>query len=136
MFEFPRKRGYDRVLLGAPWSFDKNLLLIQPYNGKQKPIDLIFSHVAFWVRVMDIPPILMTKFWGENIGHMVEEVLEVADISKKLVSDACLRVKIKIDINKPLRKGFFLSNLTGTKIRSGSISNMRSCQIFVMCVAS
>ena len=33
LFEFGHRKDYIRVLEGRPWSFDKNLLLIQEYDG-------------------------------------------------------------------------------------------------------
>ena len=39
---------------------------------------------------------------------MVGEVIKIAENSKKLMSEATLRIKIKIDIHKPLTRGVFI----------------------------
>ena len=61
MFEFHGHKDYDRVLNGGPWSVDKNLLVIQAYDGKTRPLAVEFSHALFWIRVLNILLILLTK---------------------------------------------------------------------------
>ena len=50
----------------------------------------------------------MCKFWGEKIGGMIGEVLDVQENNKKLVSESFLRIKIKIEIRKPLSRRVFV----------------------------
>ena len=41
IFTFFNKIDRDRVLEEGPWSFDKNLLVIQDYDGKERPSNYV-----------------------------------------------------------------------------------------------
>ena len=47
LFTFTGKKDYDRVLEGAPWSFDKNLLMVKENDGVQQPSQITFTEAAF-----------------------------------------------------------------------------------------
>ena len=49
LFEFLHKKDYTRVLEGRPWAFDKNLLMIQEYDGMQRPLEIRFDYSPFWL---------------------------------------------------------------------------------------
>ena len=43
-FAFEREVDVEKVLLGEPWSYDRNLVVLERFNGR-KPI----SERSFWV---------------------------------------------------------------------------------------
>lgn len=67
LFEFQSRRDQDRVLNGSPWSFNKNLLIIQVYDRKQRPSSLVFSKTLIWIQVQDLPMGEMTMKKGKAI---------------------------------------------------------------------
>ena len=73
---------------GSPWSFDKNLLLLQAYNGKQRPSSLVFSTTTIWIRVQDLLVSEMTIERGKAIADALGRLIEVdADVNGRLKGD-------------------------------------------------
>ena len=62
---------------GRPWSFDKNLLLLQTYDGKQRPSSLVFSATPIWIRVQDLSVGEMNVERGKAIGEALGRLIEV-----------------------------------------------------------
>ena len=66
----------------------------------------------FRIQIHDLPSICMTKVIDSNIGHL-QGVLEAMDIAGEGVeSKSVMRIRVIIDIKKPLEMGRSL-NITG-----------------------
>ena len=49
LFTFDSETEVDTILANAPWSFDKNLMILQKYDGVSKIKDLDFNNTLFWI---------------------------------------------------------------------------------------
>jgi hypothetical protein len=90
---------------GRPWTFDGNLVSLAEFDGVRPVAELEFEKVPFWVRMYDLPLACMSKAMGLRIGATVGEVLEV-DVDEEGVGwGEFLRVRIVLDLTKPLSRG-------------------------------
>lgn len=105
LIEFTELRDKERVLEGRPWNFDGCLLLIEDFDGSAQPSDLAFNQVAFWVRMVNLPLACMSKGIGRKIGESVGTVEAVDTEANGMGWGEFLRVKIRIDLHKPLPRG-------------------------------
>ena len=103
LFIFDNKLNTDKILASQPWSFDKSLVAIQRYDKGTHARDLVFDRASFWVQVYDIPIQFMNKIVAEGICSGIGEVC--ASESPTMEGGDFLRVRVKIDILKPLNRG-------------------------------
>ncbi|XP_050262675.1 uncharacterized protein LOC126707121 [Quercus robur] len=105
LVEFGDGRDKKKVLDMCPWSYEKQLVLIQDFEAELAPREIDFKWSSFWVQMFNLPLKSRTREIGEVIGSKLGTVLEV-DLSEIGVHwGKCLRVKIQIDVTKRLVKG-------------------------------
>lgn len=56
---------------GGLWSFDRQILILNDFDGSIPPSKMAFTHSLFWIQVHDMPLLCMTK----GIGARIEESL-------------------------------------------------------------
>lgn len=104
-FKFSEKADKRRVLAGRPWSFDQQMLVLNEFDGKTPPSQMAFTHSPFWIQVHDMPLLCMCKAVGTKIGSSLGE-LEDVDMAWDGAGWArCLRMRVRIDLIKPLERG-------------------------------
>lgn len=108
LVEFERFWDKARVLEGRPWIFEDNLFAMEDFNGLIPPSQMDFEKVAFWVRMYNLPLGCMGKDMGFQIGSSVGEVEEVETAEDGVGWGEFLRVRIKLDVTKPLSRGRIL----------------------------
>lgn len=79
LFVFDNKEVIDKILKGEPWSFDKHLVVLQPYENHSPMRELKFSKVSIWVQLHDIPFRFMNKRVVEDICSVIGEVDKTID---------------------------------------------------------
>jgi len=62
LFKFTSKREAEQVWKNGPWSFERNLLILNQISGNEQPSELAMDKASFWVRVYDLP----LKLWRRN----------------------------------------------------------------------
>ena len=67
-----------------------------------QPTVVCFTHLAFWMRVINLPIKSMTKEVGEDIGRELGNLLDVDVPSNGMGWSSYLRIRVEIDITKPL----------------------------------
>lgn len=100
-----------RLLRGSPWVFRNSWLVVQPWQRDLDPKDVTFSHVPVWVHILDLPPHCRTSNMARKIGSCLGEVLDsgVFELPDKSI---ILKVKVHIDISKPIKKGANIGSRT------------------------
>ncbi|KAK3189610.1 hypothetical protein Dsin_029171 [Dipteronia sinensis] len=106
IFSFQFKDLYDRsrVLLGALWTFDNALLMLEEPVGKGSIEKMAFNMCDFWVQIYQVPLLCSSREIVWFLGEMIGVVL---DVDGGLAGDGVgkfLRVRVRIDITKPLRR--------------------------------
>ncbi|KAL5851560.1 hypothetical protein ACOSQ3_006678 [Xanthoceras sorbifolium] len=94
-----------RIFEGGHWSFDKCLLVLKEANGVGKLSDLNFDSTPFWVQMFNLPLACMSREIGVVLGSSLGEVKEVDMDANGNCWGRCLRVRILMDISKPLQRG-------------------------------
>jgi hypothetical protein len=105
LMEFENSWEKINILEGRPWLFDGNLLAVMPFDGLTPPSQLVFEKAAFWVRMYNLPLACMGSDIGKQIGATVGEVVEVDQNDGEVEWGEFLRVRIIIDLTKPLDRG-------------------------------
>lgn len=103
-FQFYHWRDKERVLKGQPWHFDKVAILLIEMNEAQRPLDIQFFSLPIWVRVYNLPfrgryNEINARTMGDKIGEFME-----MDRSAHLGMEKSLRIRVSIDVRKPLKK--------------------------------
>ena len=105
----------ERVLANEPWSFDK-FLVVFAWHCDDTPIDdLRFSHVSFWVQIHNLPVRRMTEDSAAVIGKTLGQVERVTDKEDERGGENCMRVRIRLDVTRPLCRGRMIKMEEGKK---------------------
>jgi hypothetical protein len=105
IFEFSKETDKIRVLKGRPWSFDRSLLALSEFDGGIPSSQWNFTLSPFWIQIHDMPLICMTKAIGVKIGESLG-TLEAVDTDGDGVEwGSVLKIRVTIDIQKPLERG-------------------------------
>ena len=105
LFKFEEEDDKNRVLTGRPWSYDRHMLVLNEFHGHCPPSQMVFLHSLVWVQVYGMPLLCMTKGIGSKIGASLGELEEVDVAGDGLGWSRCLRIRVSIDLSKPLERG-------------------------------
>ena len=108
LFKFHTMKDKLRVLEGSPWSFNNNLVAFQDYNGDLRGSDYHFDKAHFWIRIYGLPLKMLTYPCASSISKKLGELLKT-DVG----SGDFLRLRVNMDITKPLRRFIIVSGTGG-----------------------
>lgn len=98
-----------KVLEGWPWVLDKHALLhmeVDPNVTLKEHRPHIMKVI---IRVHDLPSIYHSEETAELIGEKFGEYRGLATMGSAASLD-CLRIKVAVDVDNPLKRGLFLLN--------------------------
>nr|POE60142.1 hypothetical protein CFP56_45086 [Quercus suber] len=75
--EFGDGRDKRRILEMCPWSYEKQLILLQDFEGERVPKEITIKWSPFWVQIYNLPLKSMTRESGMEIGAKIGRVLDV-----------------------------------------------------------
>ncbi|CAO2148944.1 unnamed protein product [Urochloa humidicola] len=107
-FSFHQHSGKRRALEDGPWMFGKDLVLMVDYDETKTIEELEFAYIPIWVRATKMPFGLMNKATGEAIGGELGEFMEMDKEEDDTAVGRFLRIKVRLDIRKPLMRGVTL----------------------------
>ncbi|KAJ4831885.1 hypothetical protein Tsubulata_022297 [Turnera subulata] len=107
-FSFENEGDRSVALLGAPWTIDGNHLLLREWNPSLSLDEVELKKSALWVQVIGLTP---NEIGEENCGDIAAMMGELirADFSPSgegLAYSSIMRLKMLIDVDKPLVPGF------------------------------
>nr|POE98560.1 hypothetical protein CFP56_46468 [Quercus suber] len=102
---FGSEEQLEIILSKSPWTFEKKLILMKRFSGDIYPMSVTFQSSPFWIRVFNIPIKSMTKEVGDRIATEVGEPIAVDAPKSGLAWGPFLRIRVNIDITKPLMRG-------------------------------
>lgn len=109
LFTFFQALGKKRALDDGPWMFGKDLVVMVDFDGSKSIEEMEFNTIPIWLRVTKMTLGLMNKEQGEAIGNLVGEFMEIDADEGDSAMGQFLRIKVKLDIKKPLMRGFTLT---------------------------
>jgi hypothetical protein len=108
LFTFNQASEKRKALEEKSWMFSNELLVITDLDEARSIDDIEFNTIPIWIRVTKIPIGLMNKAVAEAIGNKVGEFFEVEEDNSEVMVGKFLRIKIKLDVRRPLMRGVML----------------------------
>jgi len=105
LVEFDDDRDRRRVLEMSLWHYEKQLVLLQEFDGERDPKDIVLRWSPFWVQIYNLPLKHRTKETWMVIGASLGEVLEVDVADTKVQWGKCLQVCVSLDVSCKLIRG-------------------------------
>ncbi|XP_042944768.1 uncharacterized protein LOC122278651 [Carya illinoinensis] len=104
LIEFEDEGDKSKVERDGMWHFDKQLILLKPFEGSMQISSIQIKHVAFWVQIHDLPLMAQNYYVGKRVGSMLGEVFEI-DLEKGEVEwGEYIRIRVMVDITQPLQR--------------------------------
>ncbi|OMO95873.1 hypothetical protein COLO4_15631 [Corchorus olitorius] len=98
-----------KAMASGPWSVMSHNLNLQQWKPSQSLQEIDFSHMEFWIQIHNLPLDMMTKENAEKIGKILGKLNKVEDIMDGSgMRRVFLRIRVAIDISKPLCNGFWV----------------------------
>ncbi|KAL5829026.1 hypothetical protein ACOSQ3_018494 [Xanthoceras sorbifolium] len=88
----------------GPWHFDQCLIVLEEPSGPGEISKMKFNKVDFWIQLHNIPLMCMNKRVAKLLAEMIGDVVEIP-VDTKDCWGKFMRVKVGIDVTKPLRRG-------------------------------
>lgn len=108
IFQFGSEVDKQKVLARGPWHFDKALVVLTEPIGMGEVTKQVFSHVSFWVQILNVPIMCMDTATIKELGEAIGRVEEVAIDITWACFGKYIRLRISVDITKPLMKVLYL----------------------------
>ncbi|KAK7829561.1 uncharacterized protein CFP56_029010 [Quercus suber] len=97
--------------LRSTWKMGSDLQIVEGLSSA----NLVFTHAPFWVQIWNLPFEYMTEEVGRDIGGKIGKVIEVDKRSWQADQAKFMRVRIDLPIEKPLRRGGYVTNMDGER---------------------
>lgn len=105
LFTFHQASGKARALDDGPWMLADEILVMTEMDESKTLEELEFHDVPIWARVAQLPFGMMNHTTASVLGAEIDKFVD-ADVGPggKAIG-AFLRIKVRIDIRKPLMRG-------------------------------
>ena len=118
LVDFASEQDKQRVLEVRPRVFEGNLFAIEDFDGLMASSKYLFDKATFCVRMHNLPLACMSLAMGQQIGAAMGKVEEVDVDNGGMGWGESLRVKITLDLHKPLMRGRMLK-INGSAVLVG-----------------
>ncbi|KAK6140252.1 hypothetical protein DH2020_026050 [Rehmannia glutinosa] len=113
LFQFRNRVDKQKVIAGSPWLFDKALLALSEVSGTQIGSQLEIKTCPFWIQVHNTPLGLMNRNFATTAANTIGSFIALDVDSEGLAIGRFLRIRVNLDISKPLRR-VIKASLNGT----------------------
>ncbi|KAE9445306.1 hypothetical protein C3L33_22796, partial [Rhododendron williamsianum] len=107
-FGFKNEDDLCRIISKSPWSVMGSILILRKWDQKKSFSELDFSLSPFWVQIHGLPLGFLNVKTGSAIAKSFGDVIAVEDPGERGRLANYLRIRVWLDVSKPLKKGFFL----------------------------
>lgn len=114
LISFNQVAGKRRALDDGPWMISKELLVVTEFDESKSLDEFDFSFIPIWIRVERLPMGMMNRSAATVIGDDIGEFMDADAEGGEMVAGRVLRLKVRLDIQKPLRRGI-TADLGGDK---------------------
>uniref|UniRef100_A0A2N9I474 CCHC-type domain-containing protein n=1 Tax=Fagus sylvatica TaxID=28930 RepID=A0A2N9I474_FAGSY len=115
LIEFEDVADMERVLLEEPWSYDKYLIAFHRLNNEVAVENIPLHQVDFWVQLHNLPVLNMKRKVVVAMSSYIGEVLPSPTQDEKAGNGKYLRIRVRVNITKPLCQGRKISLGNGTE---------------------
>ncbi|KAG5550632.1 hypothetical protein RHGRI_015544 [Rhododendron griersonianum] len=102
---FGKESDLLRVISGGPLLYNNHLIVLHRWEEGIKPEEINFSYSPFWIQLRALPLEFMSVEVGKKMMVGFGEVLEVMMAQLHGNQGRCIRVKVELDITKPIPRG-------------------------------
>lgn len=102
LFNLRTKEEQTRILRQELWLFDQYILMLSKPIPMVKPQAMEFKMVSFWLHFYELPMDLYNSSMAERLGNAVGSFIDY-DSGRRWRES--LRVRVHLDITRPLRRG-------------------------------
>lgn len=112
IFSFQSHVCKNRVLTQVPWNIRGFPLILKPWKSGETLSEVDLSFFPLWVQIHGLPIGQTTRAMAFEVASKVGNVLEVDFQSPKgLWVTQFIKVKVMVEVDRPLCPGFFLLRL-------------------------
>lgn len=104
LFQFYHVDDMNWVMNGGPWTFDGAIIVTNTIGKGEDPLEVPLFELAFWVQLHGLPNGFMTESAGKQLGDFFGTFLQYDPNNNSSIWRECMRIKIKIDVRKPLKR--------------------------------
>jgi hypothetical protein len=95
---------WNRAMLEGPWIFRQMGVMIEPYDGLDDPKSVVLNRIHVWVQIRGIHPLFRKEEIVKDVVVRIGEVLDTDLFTLGASGTSFVRVKVKIDVFKPLTR--------------------------------
>uniref|UniRef100_A0A8I6Y6V1 Reverse transcriptase domain-containing protein n=1 Tax=Hordeum vulgare subsp. vulgare TaxID=112509 RepID=A0A8I6Y6V1_HORVV len=110
VFTFNQESGERMALEDGPCMFEKDLVVVEDHDPGKRPEDYEFNEIPIWVGIFSLPLGMMNADSAEEIRSIIGSFLEADVGADGVAMGKFLRVKIRMNIDKPIMRGFMLDD--------------------------
>ncbi|MBA0701079.1 hypothetical protein Goari_027451 [Gossypium aridum] len=107
---FELEEDLETIMEGRPWLFCKSLILFNRLSQEVERDQISINSSPFWIKIDSHLP----DFDKKDLMHAIG--VTFGGVIRSKISDTCCRLRINLDVRKPLRRGIFVSSLNVKKM--------------------
>uniref|UniRef100_A0A803NFH1 Reverse transcriptase domain-containing protein n=1 Tax=Cannabis sativa TaxID=3483 RepID=A0A803NFH1_CANSA len=119
LFQFYHEVDIERVIEGSPWTFDRAPLIFERVKQGENPRQVVLSHLELWVQIHNMVTGFMSERIIQGIGNYIGSFVKSDPNNFLGVWRDYLRIRVKIRVDKPLKKKKKLEIQGGPWLKSG-----------------
>ena len=105
LFTFQDSIDAELVIQNGLWSYDRSLVICKRVEANIPITEIKFTYSLFWAQIHDLPVLSLNKEVSETIGRTLGRVEFAPDCIEDRGGRPCMRVRVLVDITKPLCRG-------------------------------
>ncbi|KAL0433775.1 UNVERIFIED_CONTAM: hypothetical protein Slati_2711800 [Sesamum latifolium] len=105
---FNHRLDKQRALEGRPWTFDKNLLILEPLAVNKDPKNMHLDWCPFTIFVHNLPLHYHTSNMAEFIGNKVGKFVDHDLHEQGFAWTSTLKLRVAMNVYKPLKRALRL----------------------------
>ncbi|KAK1613138.1 hypothetical protein QYE76_036811 [Lolium multiflorum] len=102
IFQMHCLADWKKVVHQGPWTFRGWGLLVEDYDGLGDPTEVVFGGMHVWVQIHGIPELYMKQLVVDDLARRIGNVKEVQMFPKLFFEGNYVRIRVRIQITKPL----------------------------------
>lgn len=109
LFRFENDEDRRNIIQESPWSVMNNMLVLVPLTDGIVVSELSFNTSSFWIQIHGLPVEKLNRTNAEIIVKRLGKLLALeANPEGDCLTRGFLRVRVEINLEQPLSKGFWL----------------------------
>ncbi|OMO52400.1 hypothetical protein COLO4_37225 [Corchorus olitorius] len=114
---FSNEEVTEMILERGPWTVMGHCISFKKWEIEKTLMEMEFREVTFWAQIHNLPWEVQMKVNAEKVGNTMGRLVEVEDVQwGKAIGRGFLRLRVAMDIEKPLLGGFWFPRKNGHKV--------------------